>query len=147
MRKKISYLRIEFFLFVKTWIPFTKGCFVRIAYIGWSQEKKIFNIVNVFLLVYYYPPPPLRKNLNSLNYLFIFPWPSKEPKPFFEEPESPSPKAALCHVWLKLALWFWRRKFFNLNSLRPSRRAFGSGERNVKSGNTAKSLSIRFNIR
>ena len=27
--------------------------------------------------------------------------------------ESPSPKDALCHVWLKLALWFWRRRFFN----------------------------------
>ena len=27
--------------------------------------------------------------------------------------ESPSPKDALCRVWLKLAQWFWRRKFFN----------------------------------
>ena len=27
--------------------------------------------------------------------------------------ESPSPKDALCHVWLKLAQWFWRRRFFN----------------------------------
>ena len=27
--------------------------------------------------------------------------------------ESPSPKDALCQVWLKLALWFWRRRFFN----------------------------------
>ena len=26
--------------------------------------------------------------------------------------ESPSPKDALCHVWLKMAEWFWRR-FFN----------------------------------
>ena len=28
--------------------------------------------------------------------------------------ESPSPKDALCQAWLKLAQWFWRRKFFNL---------------------------------
>ena len=27
--------------------------------------------------------------------------------------ESPSPKNVLCQVWLKLAQWFWRRKFFN----------------------------------
>ena len=27
--------------------------------------------------------------------------------------ESPSPKDALCHVWLKFAQWFWRRRFCN----------------------------------
>ena len=27
--------------------------------------------------------------------------------------ESPSPKDALCQVWLKLDQWFWRRRFFN----------------------------------
>ena len=27
--------------------------------------------------------------------------------------ESPSPKDALCQVWLKLAQWFWLRGFFN----------------------------------
>ena len=27
--------------------------------------------------------------------------------------ESPSPKDALCQVWLKLAQWFWRGRFFN----------------------------------
>ena len=33
--------------------------------------------------------------------------------------ESPSLKDALCQVWLKLALWFWRRffNFFNVFSL------------------------------
>ena len=33
---------------------------------------------------------------------------------------SPSPNDALCSVWLKLALWFWRRRFFhfvNVSSL------------------------------
>ena len=28
--------------------------------------------------------------------------------------ESPSPKEALCQVWLKLAKWFWTRRFFIL---------------------------------
>ena len=27
--------------------------------------------------------------------------------------EYPSPKDVLCQVWLKLALWFWRRRFLN----------------------------------
>ena len=27
--------------------------------------------------------------------------------------QSPSPKDALCQVWLKLAQWFWRRRFLN----------------------------------
>ena len=26
--------------------------------------------------------------------------------------EFPSPKYALCQIWLKLAYWFWRRRFF-----------------------------------
>ena len=26
--------------------------------------------------------------------------------------ESPSPKYALCQVWLKLAQWFWKKKIF-----------------------------------
>ena len=31
----------------------------------------------------------------------------------FNKLESPSPKNALCQIWLKLAHWFWRRRFFN----------------------------------
>jgi hypothetical protein len=27
--------------------------------------------------------------------------------------ESPLPKNDLCQVWLKLAQWFWRRRFLN----------------------------------
>ena len=27
--------------------------------------------------------------------------------------DSPSPKDAMCLVWLKLAKWFWRRRFLN----------------------------------
>ena len=32
--------------------------------------------------------------------------------PSLNKPESPSPRDVMCHVWLKLAHWFWRRKFF-----------------------------------
>ena len=36
--------------------------------------------------------------------------------------ESPSPKDAVCQVWLKLAQWFWRRRFFNfVNVFSPFR--------------------------
>ena len=31
--------------------------------------------------------------------------------------DSPSPKDALCKVWLKLAHWFWRRRFFLILSM------------------------------
>ena len=31
--------------------------------------------------------------------------------------ESPLPKDALCQVWLKLAQWFWRRRFFLILSM------------------------------
>ena len=37
----------------------------------------------------------------------------KERGPSFEQLESPSPKDALCQVRLKLAQWFWRRRFLN----------------------------------
>ena len=32
---------------------------------------------------------------------------------FLNKIESHSPKDALCQVWLKLAQWFWKRRFFN----------------------------------
>ena len=33
---------------------------------------------------------------------------------YLNKTESPSPKDALCQVWLKLAQWFWRRRFLNI---------------------------------
>ena len=61
----------------------------------WFRRRRFFNFVNVFSLFHNYLP--LEKggalHLNKL--------------------ESPSPKDALCQVWLKLAQWFWRRRFFN----------------------------------
>ena len=46
---------------------------------------------------------------------FIVISPCKRVGPFIctNKLESPSPKDALCQVWLKLAQWFWRRRFFN----------------------------------
>ena len=59
-------------------------------------EKKIFfNFVNVFWLFSNYLP------LEKGGALYL------------NKLESPSPKDALCQVWLKLAQWFWRRRFLN----------------------------------
>ena len=58
-------------------------------------EKNIFfNFVNVFSLFQYYLPFDKGGALH------------------FNKLESPLPKDALCQVWLKLAQWFWRRRFF-----------------------------------
>ena len=45
-------------------------------------------------------------------------------------------KDALCQVWLKLAQWFWRRRFFNFVNV-----FFSSGE--LK---TVKALKYMFNF-
>ena len=58
-------------------------------------EKKIFNFVNVFSLFRNYLPLEDGRALH-LN-----------------KTESTLPKVALCQVWLKLAQWFLRRRFFN----------------------------------
>jgi hypothetical protein len=57
----------------------------------WFWKRRFLKIFSKFSLFRYYLP--LKKvsplHLNNL--------------------ESPSPKDDLCHVWLKLAQWFWRR--------------------------------------
>ena len=41
--------------------------------------------------------------------------------------ESPTPKLASCQVWLKLAQWFWRRRFLNFVNVFHNYRPFGNG--------------------
>ena len=61
----------------------------------WFLRRRFLKFVNVFSPFPYYLP--LEKGgVLHLNKL-----------------ESPSPKNALCQVWLKLAQWFWRRRFLN----------------------------------
>ena len=61
----------------------------------WFWRRNFLNFVNVFSLFRKYIT--LEKggglHLNKLKF--------------------PLPKDALCQVWLKLAQWFWRRRFFN----------------------------------
>ena len=64
----------------------------------------------------------LRKQFKSLNkYDYIITLIKRRKKKLYEKLldlhlqkfESPSPKDALCQVWLKLAQWFWLRGVFN----------------------------------
>ena len=47
--------------------------------------------------------------LHFCNYLPL----EEELALYLNKLESPSPKDDLCQVWLKLAQWFWRRRFLN----------------------------------
>ena len=70
-------------------------CQVWLKLAKWFWRRRFINFVNVFSLFRNYLP--LKRGLAlPLNKL-----------------ESPSLKDALCQVWLKLAQWFWRRRFFN----------------------------------
>ena len=72
--------------------PSTKNalCQVCLKLTQWFWRRRFLNFVNVFSLFRNYLP--LEKGGALLKKL-----------------ESPSPKDALCQVWLKLAQWFWRR--------------------------------------
>ena len=61
----------------------------------WFWRRRFLKIFSVFLLFRYYLP--LEKGYPLL----------------LNKLESPSPKNDLCQVWLKLALWFCRRRFLN----------------------------------
>ena len=63
--------------------------------VHWFWRRRFLNFFNIFLLFHNYLP--LEKGVaHHLNKL-----------------ESPSPRDALCYVWLKLVHWFWRRWFLN----------------------------------
>ena len=69
-------------------------CQVWLKLAQWFLSRRILNFVNVFSLFCNYLP------LKKSRVLYL------------NKLESPSPKDALCQVWLKLAQWFWRRGFF-----------------------------------
>ena len=78
------------------WIPFIQGCFgVCLKLAQWFWRRIFLNFLNVFSLFRNYTPLEngVALHLNKLG--------------------SPSPKDDLCKVWLKLAQWFWRRRFLN----------------------------------
>ena len=68
-------------------------CVPKLAQCFW--RRGFLNFVNVFSLF--------------LNYLPL----EKGGTLHLKKLKSPLPKDALCQVWLKLAQWFWRRRFSN----------------------------------
>ena len=85
-------------------------CQVWLKLAQWFLRRRFLNFVNVFSPFCNYLPLKKSRVLH-LNKL-----------------ESPSPKDALCQVWLKLAHWFWRRRFLkvvNLFLLFPNYLPFG----------------------
>ena len=77
-------------------LPKDELCQVWLKLAQWFWRGKLLNFVNVFSLFRNYHP--FEKggalHLNKLDF--------------------PLPKDVLCQVWLKLARWFWRRRFLNL---------------------------------
>ena len=56
-------------------------------------RRRLINFINIFLLFHYNLPLEKGRALH------------------LSQLESPSPKDALCQVWLYLAQWFWRRRW------------------------------------
>ena len=77
--------------------PSPKGalCQVWFKRAQWFWKRRFLNFIDVFLVLPNYLP--LVKGMaHQANKL-----------------ESSSPKDTLCHVWLKLAEWYWRIQFLN----------------------------------
>ena len=68
-------------------------CQVMLKLALWFLRRTFFNLVNVFLLFPDYLPLGKGRAIH-LNKL-----------------EPPSPKDALCQVWLKFAQWFWKGRW------------------------------------
>ena len=81
---------------IKSHSPKDALCQVWLKLAQWFWRRRFFNFVNEFLLFRNYLP--LKKD-GALH---------------LNKTESPSPKIALCQVWLKFAEWFWRRRFLNV---------------------------------
>ena len=102
--KKILSMCFCYFVIISLWkgrgsplgIPFTQGCLMlSLVEIGpVVLEKKIFKFCQCTFSIFCKYLPLEKRHCSSLNKL-----------------ESPSTKDSLCQVWLKLAQWFWRRRW------------------------------------
>ena len=102
LEKKIKSLSMYFRYFIiispqkRAWLLISSSpkdalCQVWLKLALWFLRRRFLKFVNIFSLFPYYLPleKGVALHLNKLK--------------------SPSPKDALCQVWLKLALWFLRR--------------------------------------
>ena len=108
--------------FEQIWIPFAQRCSVlRLVEIGPTvQERKIHKfhqcIFAISLLSPFCKLWFLRRFSNFVNVFLLFRnylQLEKGKALHLHKLESPSPKDALCQIWLKFAQWFWRRRFLN----------------------------------
>ena len=76
-------------------LPQEALCQVELKLTQWFWRRRLLNFVNVFSL--FRTHLPLKKG-RALH---------------FNKTQSLSPEYALCQIWLKLAQWFWRRRFLN----------------------------------
>ena len=66
------------------------------AKFGWNWRRRFLNFANVFRY-----------------FVIISPWKNGKGRTLnLNKLKSPSPKDALCQVWLKLTQWFLRKRFF-----------------------------------
>ena len=81
---------------LKSLSPKDALCQVWLKLAVWFLKKKIFKVCQcVFSLFRNYLPLEMGRALHLIKLEF------------------PSLKDVLCQVWLKLAQWFWRKRFFN----------------------------------
>ena len=98
-KKKNCQCIFCYFIIISPWIkaksPSLKDalCPVWQKLAPWFWRRKFLNFI-VYLLICNYLPLEKGRTLHLYKL------------------ESPSPKGALCLVWLKLARWLWRRRFF-----------------------------------
>ena len=102
----ISSMYFRYFVIISSWkrtrpfiwtnlnspSPKDALCQVWLKLIKWFW-RRFLNFVNVFFLYPFYLPLEKGRAL------------------YWNKLESPLPKDALCQVWLKLAQWFWRRRW------------------------------------
>ena len=69
-------------------------CQIWLKLAQWFWRRRFLNFVNIFSLFHYYL---LLEKVGALH---------------LNKLKSPSPNDALCQVWVKLAQWFWERRFF-----------------------------------
>ena len=102
-RKKniIKLTRINWFFIWRNMNPYHPRMLVPrlVKLVQWFLRRGFFNFVNVFSIFRNYLPLEKGRALHLNKF------------------ESPSSKDALGQVWLKLAQWFWRRRFFLILSM------------------------------
>ena len=94
--------RTELFIWTN-WNPFTQECFVssfvEIDRVHGSGEEDFSNFVNGFFTISLLPPFWRGRTLHLNKHEFSL------------------PKDAFCQEYLKLELWFWRRKLYSISSM------------------------------